>query len=131
MEFFETIMGRQFYQGTMPSIARSLEVIAKDIQTRNEQKCIVTRTNNFDKKVTLLSKNNSNLFRSEEEAKDAIKTDLITMFNDSGWEDDIVNTYDDIRSKNYCIEEEENTVVFYASPYPDPDTFVWTILPIA
>jgi hypothetical protein len=27
-EFFQTVMGRQFYDGTMPSIARSLEKLA-------------------------------------------------------------------------------------------------------
>ena len=31
IEFFQTQMGKRFYEGTMPSIAKSLEVIAKNL----------------------------------------------------------------------------------------------------
>ena len=32
IEFFQTLMGKRFYEGTMPSIAHSLETIAKALE---------------------------------------------------------------------------------------------------
>jgi hypothetical protein len=37
-QFFETRMGQRYYEGTMPSIARSLEEIAKELTKSNECK---------------------------------------------------------------------------------------------
>jgi hypothetical protein len=35
-EFFQTIMGRQFYDGTLPRIAQALERIATALEKQNE-----------------------------------------------------------------------------------------------
>ena len=34
MEFFQTLMGKKFYEGTMPSIAKSLERIARALEAQ-------------------------------------------------------------------------------------------------
>ena len=37
INFHETVMGKQFFQGTMPAIARSLETIAEEMQKKNAE----------------------------------------------------------------------------------------------
>jgi len=37
-EFFQTVMGRQFYDGTMPRIARALERIADGLEAKKPAK---------------------------------------------------------------------------------------------
>ena len=37
INFHETVMGKQFIQGTMPAIARSLETIAEEMQKKNAE----------------------------------------------------------------------------------------------
>ena len=37
VEFFQTVMGRAFYEGTMPSIAKSLSRIANALEKANER----------------------------------------------------------------------------------------------
>ena len=37
-EFFQTIMGKRFYEGTVPNIARSLECIAEELKRANDLK---------------------------------------------------------------------------------------------
>lgn len=34
IEFFQTVMGKRFFEGTMPSIARSLETIARALEAQ-------------------------------------------------------------------------------------------------
>lgn len=49
MDFYSTIIGKQFYQSTMPTIAKSLEALAeKEIIQKAEsvQKDMVTKTIN-------------------------------------------------------------------------------------
>lgn len=43
MEFFETIMGHKFYEGTMPTIARALEALAEQ-----QTKIVEYKTVSFD-----------------------------------------------------------------------------------
>jgi len=37
-EFFQTMMGRQFYEGTVPRIAKALEDIAFELKRQNKLK---------------------------------------------------------------------------------------------
>jgi len=39
IEFFQTIMGKQFYDATMPKIARALDEIAKSMTRRDIMLC--------------------------------------------------------------------------------------------
>jgi len=34
-QFFETGMGRKFYEGTVPRLARAVEKVAKELETMN------------------------------------------------------------------------------------------------
>ena len=38
VEFFQTIMGRKFFEGTVPRIVNALEDIARELKTYNENK---------------------------------------------------------------------------------------------
>jgi hypothetical protein len=37
-EFFQTVMGQRFYEGTMPRIAKALEEIAKELKRANDMR---------------------------------------------------------------------------------------------
>lgn len=38
MEFFQTILGRRFYEGDVPRITKSLEKIATELKRQNDLK---------------------------------------------------------------------------------------------
>lgn len=49
-EFFQTVMGRQFFEGTVPRIARALERIAKALEQEPKEAARVVTTD-FNTKV--------------------------------------------------------------------------------
>ena len=95
MDFFETVMGRQFYTTTMPSIAKSLKIIAENIETKQRtEQYVVVRSYSFDKTVEpvrrIAAGKTQAVFGTKEEAKRLMEDDLVAHFNSNGWEDDIV-----------------------------------------
>jgi hypothetical protein len=56
-EFFQTMMGRKFYEGDVPRIAKALEIIANNMEKQtqkpvmNELKTIYDCLDEFDKKI--------------------------------------------------------------------------------
>lgn len=47
--FFQTLMGKKFYEGDMPRIVRSLEQIAKELKRQNDLKESELKTKPLDK----------------------------------------------------------------------------------
>lgn len=72
MEFFETVMGKRFYEHTMPSIAKSLATIAKAVEQKPQEPgtCYIIRCDNYaDGKDAVV-------YRTEPAARTAMNADI-------------------------------------------------------
>ena len=134
MDFFETVMGRQFYTTTMPSIAKSLKIIAENIETKQRtEQYVVVRSYSFDKTVEpvrrIAAGKTQAVFGTKEEAKRLMEDDLVAHFNSNGWEDDIVPDIETIESRGYTVDKTDTSLSLSSNePSYDTDTIYWHIL---
>lgn len=55
-EFFQTVMGQRFYEGTMPKLARAAERIASGLEEQSEQSKLIVEC--LNRQNELLAVNN-------------------------------------------------------------------------
>lgn len=77
IQFFETKMGRKFYEGTMPKIARSLEVIANSMASEEKKYLLIEWSSDSDALTP------RGAFSNIDEAKDAMEKTVASDFNAS------------------------------------------------
>ena len=137
MQFFETLMGKRFYESTMPMIARNLEIIAKNMEKQKASpQYMVVCWNNFSNKLTPLCESENDgktkVFDTFEDALNNTKKELVDHFNSNGWEDKIVSTISEIEKLGYIVTRSEDDMTFELSASEeDADVIRYTIIKIS
>ena len=142
MDFHDTVMGHQFYQSTMPSIAKSLKVIADNIEKTAADKkavasgtfCAVMCTGPLGDTVEPVSVGAlgcyKSLFQDFETAREVMRSEVIRFFNSVGWTETSAESFDDIRKSGFTVDDNLDCIrLFSGASFPGrPADFVWQIV---